>query len=271
VRIVYNAFDGRYADNPQAIYAGLMARESADEHVWLAAPHHLDGFPPEVPTVPIGTPAAFEALEAADLVVANCHTLGDTWNIRPDTFYLQTWHGTPLKRIHRNAVNTVPGALMDEIDVDIARWDALITPSQAGTRLLRSAFHYTGPLWETGYPRNDVLNGPDREATRERIRRQLGIAESSTVILYAPTYRDDDLAEQGVALGFDPNALVDDLDDHHVLLVRRHYYLTRHTRIDNSDRIRDVTGHPDISELYLAADVLITDYSSALFDFAVTG
>jgi CDP-glycerol glycerophosphotransferase len=124
---------------------------------------------------------------------------------------------------------------------------------------------------ETGYPRNDVLAGPEAATRRLAVRRRLGIADDTTVVLYAPTYRDDQVGGENGTLGLDPEALARRLGDGHLLLVRRHYYLGHQRRLPDTERVRDVSAHADIAELHLAADVLVTDYSSSIFDFAVTG
>jgi CDP-glycerol glycerophosphotransferase len=270
-KVVYNAFNGRYADNPRAIYEGLLERDLDVEHVWLADPAHLAGFPGDVKTVQIASPDAVAALETADLHISNCHTNLDSWRKLPGTRYLQTWHGTPLKRIHRSAVFQPSDDVMADLDTDIARWDYLITPSRAGTELLRGAFGYTGPVLETGYPRNDALQAPAAAGRRARLRQELGIDDDTTVVLYAPTYRDDDVSRTDAPLGLDLPALTEALGQDFVVLMRMHYYLGHRPALQGGEGIRDVSRHPDVTELYLAADVLVTDYSSALFDFAVTG
>ena len=273
MRVVWNAHNGRWADNPRALYETLIARgEAGDEHLWLADLRRIGTFPPQVTTVPIGTPAAVAALESADVVVSNTHIQLDVWRKRPGAVYLQTWHGTPLKRIHRDAASQPPDDVMALLDEDIARWDLLVSPTPEGTRLLRSAFAYTGRVLETGYPRNDVLLAPDRADRRARLRARLGIAEGTKAVLYAPTYRDDE-ADVGVdaPLGLDAEALAARLGDDAVVLLRLHHYMWHQPRPESSERVLDVSEHPDIAELYLVADVLVTDYSSSMFDFAVTG
>lgn len=249
----------------------LALRRTGDEHLWLADARHLHSFPIDAKTVPIASPEAVSALESADVVVANCHTDLDLWRKRRGTVYLQTWHGTPLKRIHRAAVHQPAAEVMAALDDEIKRWDYLLTPSSAGTELLRKSFGYTGAVLETGYPRNDILSSTDREERRAELRHSLGIAAGVTAVLYAPTYRDDEVTELDVPLGLDLPALTDGLGEDHVVLVRLHYYLGHRRPLDHNDRMRNVSAYPEVSDLYLAADVLVTDYSSALFDFAVTG
>jgi CDP-glycerol glycerophosphotransferase len=263
VRIVYNAFNGRYADSPRALHRGLLARGVAAEHLWLQDKRFVGGFPADVTTVPIGTPAAVAALESADVLVSNTHIQLDRWEKPAGAYYLQTWHGTPLKQIHRAAATIPSEADMLELDDDIARWDTLVSQSPAATVLLRRAFGYDGPVLETGYPRNDVLSAPDADERRAALRDELGIAPEVTAVLYAPTYRDDQVDDLEV--------LLDRLGPGYTVLLRQHYYLYRRPVRTGVAGLVDVSDHPDVADLYLAADALVTDYSSAMFDFAVTG
>ena len=271
MKVVYNSFNGRYADNPRAVFEGLRRLRPGLEHVWLADPRHVAGFPADVATVPIRSDRAVAALESADVLVSNTHTDLDPWTKQPGQVYLQTWHGTPLKRIHRSALSHPEPTLMDALDVEIRRWDHLISPSPAATTLLRSAFGYTGSVLETGYPRNDQLTGPGVEERRARARARLGLSAAAPVVLWAPTWRDDDVDDTDVPDGLDAAALAEQLGPDAVVLVRRHYYLGHRPASSHHPRVRDLSSHPDIGELHLAADVLVTDYSSSIFDFVVTG
>jgi CDP-glycerol glycerophosphotransferase len=271
MKITYFCFRGLYADNPRALYEAALARGIDATHTWLTTTKAKTTFPAGIRTIENRTPESVTALEDADLVVANdCISLG--WTKRPDAVYLQTWHGTPLKRIHHDAPHR-PGWL-DAPDRDIARWTDLLSPSPASSSLLAGAFRFHGPVHETGYPRNDLLNAPDRDTIRAQIRAQLGIADSTTAVLYAPTWRDNLVLEGGGGPDFDvPIDLADfaaRLDDH-VLLLRLHSMVTGRLQIPPDAPVIDVSDLPDTSGLYLAADALVTDYSSAMFDFAVTG
>ena len=110
MKTVYCSFDGRYSDNPRALYRSLSRRGDHDSHVWLYHPKHGAGFPAGVAKVPYGSAAALDALESADLVVANTH-LELEWAKKPGATYLQTWHGTPLKRIHYDVLFAPAGRL----------------------------------------------------------------------------------------------------------------------------------------------------------------
>lgn len=279
VRIVWSSFRGLYADNPRAVYEALVARGAgwagADDvtHTWLCTPATRGTFPRGVDTVLQGTPEARVALESADVVVANdCLSL--CWDKRPGTVYLQTWHGTPLKRIHHDVQPARPGWL-DGADRDVARWDHLLSPNAASTERLRGAFGFRGQVHETGYPRNDVLSSPRRAALREEVRRRLGIPAGTTAVLYAPTWRDDlvldRIGDSDTELRIDLADFAARLGDDHVLLVRLHSIVADRFALPDGVPVVDVSDEPDPAGLYLAADVLVTDYSSAVFDFAVTG
>ncbi len=271
VRFVYNSFAGRFSDSPRVIWEALR-REGEHEHVWLADPLHGDSFPPDVETVELASEEGVAALEAADVVVANTHTEVE-WEKRAGTTYLQTWHGTPLKRIHWDVL-WAPEGRLDRLQRDVDRWDLLVSPNRASTPFLRRAFRFDGEVLETGYPRNDILSAPDRDAVRARILEQLAIPDGATAVLYAPTWRDDVVfgdSTGALKLDLDVRRVVDELGDGHRLLLRLHYMLTGRLEAIEHPAVRDVSFHPDISELYLAADVLVTDYSSTMFDFGVTG
>lgn len=272
MRIVYNSFEGRYSDSPRALFETLRAQGPGHEHVWLADPAHLPTFPAGVATVISGSPACIAALEAADLLIANTHT-DMTWQKAPGAVYLQTWHGTPLKRIHFDVRWAPPGRL-EQLTLDVDRWDILLSPNRASTPVLRQAFGFAGEVLETGYPRNDILLGSERDEVRARVREELEIDDGTTVVLYAPTWRDDVTFAEGspdVPLGLDVAAAALELGPGFCLLQRLHYLITSRRPAAQGANLRDVSFYADIAELYLAADVMVTDYSSTMFDFAVTG
>lgn len=273
MKIVWSSFSGRYSDNPRAVYEELVRRGRDDlRHVWLSHSAHADGFPVGLRTVPYGTPECIAELESADVVVSNTH-LEPEWTKAPGSVYLQTWHGTPLKHLHFDSLWSVPGAV-DHLTHDVRRWDALLSPNALSTASFRRAFRFTGEIFEGGYPRNDLLQSPGQDDIRERVRKELGIADGVTAVLYTPTWRDDVRADDGEPdfdLRLDVQKFAERLGDDHVLLLRLHYILSgRLTGLDVPG-VLDVSFHPDIAELYLAADAMVTDYSSTMFDFAVTG
>ena len=186
MRAVFNSFQGRFSDTPQAIWERLAGR-SEHELLWLADPAHAVDFPAGVETISTEDPGAAKVLEAADVLIANSHTELE-WDASGTT-YLQTWHGTPLKRIHHDVLWAPEGRLA-RLDRDVDRWDLLLSPNHPSTPRLRKAFGFDGPVVETGYPRNDVLAGAGAVEARRNARQRLGLDEGVTAVLYAPTWRD---------------------------------------------------------------------------------
>jgi CDP-glycerol glycerophosphotransferase (TagB/SpsB family) len=273
VKIVFTAFRGHFSDSPRAIYEALLEQGFDAEYTWLSAPHTQASFPDGVVTAEFGSPASIAALEAADIVVSNDHIPLD-WEKRPGSIYLQTWHGTPLKRIH-NDVFWAPEGRLAYLEHDIARWDLLLSPNHVSTERLRKAFGFTGPIHETGLPRNDLLSSPRRDEVRAAVRADLGIREDQKVVLYTPTWRDDLVFNKPTGQDFEFPIDLEEfsarLGEDHVLLLRLHNMVMDRLEIAEGSVVRDVCGHPDIRDLYLAADLLVTDYSSTMFDFAITG
>ncbi len=272
MRVVYNSYNGRYSDSPRAIHAALLARGDAIEHLWLRDSAHGAGFPDGTASVPPDSDETVAALESADVIISNSHIELD-WRKRRGATYIQTWHGTPLKRIHAD-VRWGPPGLLEHLSEDVDRWDVLVSPNSFSTEVLRRAFRWPGEVLEIGYPRNDLLVSRHASAVRERVRAELGIDDDTTAVLYTPTWRDDAFwegAPDASPLALDVERFFSELGDDHVLLVRPHYKLTGRMRAVEHHAVRDVSFHPEIGDLYLAADLLVTDYSSTMFDFAITG
>jgi CDP-glycerol glycerophosphotransferase len=272
VKVVYDSFEGRYSDSPRALFERYRYRRPQAEHVWLCDPRHAASFPAGVRTAPALGAGARAELESADLVISNTHIELD-WVKKPGALYLQTWHGTPLKRIH-NDVLWAPEGRLAYLDRDVARWDYLVSPNPVSTPRLRDAFGFTGEVLEVGYPRNDLLTSPRADAVRARVRASLGIPDDDTAVLYTPTWRDDEYFADGtpnVQLALDVDAFVRELGPKTWLLPRLHYMVTHRAEALDRDGVVDVSRYPDVRELYLAADAMITDYSSTMFDFAITG
>jgi CDP-glycerol glycerophosphotransferase len=267
--IFYNAFNGRFADSPRAIYEALRAADPSYSHVWRGRAADASAFPPGVRTVNAGSwPHARELAKARYLVTNVRITVPKPRN----STWVQTWHGTPLKRIGFDIVRKLSRDERRELTDDAARWDVLLSPNRFSTPIFRAAFGFDGPILETGLPRNDVLSSPDKEALREATRKRLGIDPGQQVVLYAPTWRDG--INEPDSPPFDVGRVADALGEAGVLLLRFHrLHLNGPVQpVDERDpRVRDVTSYPDIRDLFLAADMLVTDYSSVMFDFAVTG
>lgn len=260
------------ADSPRAIYDELIARDADLDVVWSTR----DTFRPRdlrTRKVEPGSPAFHWALARARYWVNN-QNFGPELTRPRGTTYVQTWHGTPLKRMQFDAVSTAgrQEGYLDRVAAKTATWSTLVSPSPYATEAFRSAFRYEGPVIESGYPRNDVLVN-DAEARADLARRRLGLPADARVVLYAPTFRDD--VKKGNSFGWDGvldwTALVDGLAQDTVILVRRHSVVRGSLKIppELAHRVRDVSAYGDTQDLLCLADVLVTDYSSVMFDYAL--
>ncbi|WP_431895932.1 CDP-glycerol glycerophosphotransferase family protein [Nonomuraea sp. bgisy101] len=266
---VYVVNDGRhYADSVRAIYEERLRRGDDREHIWIVK----DGaFVPPGPATVVraGSREHHAALARSRHIVTNSF-LPAWFRAREDQVVLQTWHGTPAKRIG----NDLPHMSRDPRPpvwhrqaAEVRGWDVLLSQSPWATPILREAFGYKGEVLESGLPRNDVLTSPDREILAAAVRRRLGLIEGKKVVLYAPTWRDYDRKNSTIKL--DLSLARAELGADHELLVRAHPMQAM--PVVPADVAHDVTTYPDMADLLLVADVLVTDYSSSMFDFTVTG
>jgi CDP-glycerol glycerophosphotransferase len=264
------------ADNPLGIAEELRRSGDDREHIWAVADWATR--PPEgARAVLHGSQEYYTALARSKYVVAN-DDMHYFYRKSDGQVYLQTWHGTPLKRIGFDIERpqfASGTAYFTQLGNDVAQWDALISPNPFSTQIMRPAFRFDGEIWETGYPRNDVLSRDESGAIAAGVRRRLGIPDGKRVVMYAPTWRDNQFYASGryrFDLRLDLERAWQVLGPDYVVLIRGHH----HTADDATAGQRpgfamDVSRYPEISELFLASDVLVTDYSSVMFDFAVTG
>jgi CDP-glycerol glycerophosphotransferase len=259
--VFFESFYGRNAScNPLAIDRELAARAPGVTRYWSVV--DLSVHVPEgaVPVVE-GSPEWWRARGASRLLVVN-DWLRRRFSRRDGQVVLQTWHGTPLKRLALHRPGFDPRR-MAAVVKESRRWNVLLAQNAYAARILGKAYAFlTRPVWVEGYPRNDVLVSGDGAATRAA----LGIRDGEKVVLYAPTWRDD---RAEIVDFLDAAALAEDVDA--VVLVRGHSRTLQPGRDAHGPRVIDVTGFPDTSQLLLVADALVTDYSSVMFDFSVTG
>ena len=265
--ILFESFQGKViGDNPFAIFTEIQSRNPNSELLFTV--NSKTRAPDGARAIKHGSIAWLRCLATSKVLINNTNFPG-YFRKRSGQKYIQTWHGTPLKRLGRDIVDVVPtGSYLKMMDREASFWDYLVSPSQYCSEIFRSTFGYSGKIIETGYPRNDILI--NRSGDRDQIRASLGILDSKKlVVLYAPTWRDSKRTATG---NWKPvNFLSDDLGESVTVLFRGH----TNTHQAHSDRVSksaiDVTDYKNVAELYVAADVLVTDYSSSMFDFSVSG
>jgi CDP-glycerol glycerophosphotransferase len=271
--VVYHCFEGReYSDSPRAVHEELVRRGAPVEHLWVVR-NGACQVPESAVPVREGSREYYAAFARARYLVTN-----DYWprwfDRRPDQTSLVTWHGTPLKR-HGYELADRPRAVRAFRSVLSQRtenWQYVVSPGGVSTSILRRAFPVGAELIETGLPRTDLFLRPYRDRLAEDVRRRLGLPTGKRVVLYAPTYRDQLAVRDGYRLGplLNLAALGAALGDDHSLLFRKHRLSVGTLPADADGCVLDVSEYPDANELLLAADTLVTDYSSLTFDFATT-
>ncbi|GAB2484991.1 CDP-glycerol glycerophosphotransferase family protein [Nocardiopsis aegyptia] len=273
--VFYNSFGGKqYSDSPRAIHEELVRRGLDVEHLWSVNDQQVP-LPPGVTPVEWRSREWYAALARSRYVVTNVG-IGDWFVRREGQVIAQTWHGTPLKKIGADLLGTPKAnrAYIASLPERSRQWDFFVSPNAFTTPIMRRAFRCEAEILESGYPRNDVFHAPDREERARRTRELLGIPEGKKVVLYAPTWRDDqryDGTRFKLDLRIDLEAAQRDLGEDHVLLFRKHPKVLDSIPGAGQGFVWDVSKYPDIADLYLITDVLITDYSSVFFDFAHSG
>ncbi|MEW2167647.1 CDP-glycerol glycerophosphotransferase family protein [Streptomyces sp. NPDC007084] len=275
--VVFESHLGRqYSDSPRALYEEMRRQGLEFEAVWSYA-GRPDGFPADATLVRRWSLPYLRALAQAEFWVDN-QSYPLKLTKRPRTTYLQTWHGSALKRMGFDEPEwkLKSRAAQDTQQRTLDRFDRFLIRSEHDVRTLARAFRLQErTLLRVGYPRNDALvqarlreqSGEPRE--RGPLAAELGIPDDKQILLYAPTFRHRGNGQKRFELPFDVERFADTFGDRYVLLVRSHYL--NHVVLPPSvrGRVVDVTAQHDMTPLLALADGLITDYSSVMFDYAL--
>ena len=201
---------------------------------------------------------------------------------KKNQIYVQCWHGTPLKKLRcdievTGSVLNTKEEVIKRNNLDVQKIDYFISPSKYSTEKFTSAFNLKALkkeniILEKGYPRNDKLINYTKKDIKE-IKQKLNIKDNKKIILYAPTFRDDE-HKSGLGytykLNIDFDKLYKDLGKDYIILFRAHYFIANSFDFNKyKDFVYNVSNYDDINDLYIISDLLITDYSSVFFDYAI--
>ena len=273
--IFFESFFGNaYSGNPKYIYETMleMGLDKKYTFVWTYSGENKDIIP--------GNPIIVDRFKPGDYY--KYLALSKYWvnNIifpihtkRPGNVYLQTWHGTPLKKLGFDI--TIPGPEVQgrqNFYNESRNWDYLLSSNSYSSKIFKRAFKYEKEVLELGYPINDIFF-KDNEDFVKNLKSKLGIDENKKIILYAPTWKDDeknDFWQHYFNLEIDLERLYKEFSDEYVIVLKMHHLVSENLKIDDKmkDFAIDLSSHDDIQELYIMSDILITDYSSVFFDFA---
>ena len=265
--IVFESYNGKSAnDSPRALFEAIRVERSDIPLYWSVRDRRVDVPEGGIPVVE-GTAAWHKAL-AISRVWINNNNFPYHIRKRPGQYYLQTWHGTPIKRLLWDIPRRrVPLTYRRLMRTEVEQWDLMLAQSEEAATNLRSGLGYSGPVEIAEYPRNKrLVEGMKQTGS---IRDRLGVARDENVILYVPTWRESHRNGRVTQWTdyLDPIELA--RETHSRVLVRSHHM----TKVESmeAEGVLDVSAEPFIEDLMAIADQLITDYSSAAVDFELTG
>ena len=277
-KVVATTFKGKkYGDNPQFIFEAIHEMAPKVKLIWMAAPDEDFVLPDYVKRTQYGRSFRTIYHTATAKVVVDTHRFIQWIEKRPGQCFIETWHGgLGIKRIDGDSdqLRSSP-IVMGEVAHTNELADVFISQSDHLSRIYRSAFGYNGSIWKCGYPKNDCLIMGDPSKVHD-VRQYLSLPDGVHTCLYAPSFRDYFYHEINVeAYNVDFGQLKDGLEKRFggewKILVRWHPMFAKQIAeamsIDES--IIDTTQYPDMQALLLAVDVVVSDYSSCLFDAAL--
>lgn len=275
-RVLFESSVGkRYEDSPRVIYEEMVKLHPEFEYVWVSKNNQPLSVNPHTKIVKRLSFDYYRYLATSRYWINN-QNFPTYLTKRKGTDYLQTWHGTPLKKMQhdQDVIEGRTAGYLDRVTHAKNQWSALVSPSPYATKAFRSAFHYEGPVIEKGYPRNDIFYSDNVDDIRRKIRNRLKIEKGKKVILYAPTFRDYEKSGSRFVMDnqLDFEKFEKQLGDNYVLLMREHVVVASKLRIpqEMKHNIINVSNYPSVQELMVASDMLITDYSSIMFDYLNT-
>lgn len=281
-KVIFMTFHFRYACNPKYICEEILEQNLPLEIVWVVTrkqlkdPKTREQFPENAKLVAFGSYGFIKEMATAKVWVDNAFNF--TWNPIPKKkgqFYIQNWHGSlGLKRIGKEQAKDLRWLLPGLLN---ARYvDVCISNSVFETDVYRKTYWPQNEILELGHARNDILFTDDaaKARIREKVLQYFSIPKGTRIALYGPTYREQDAA--GI-YNMDHNRILDALEsrfgDNWVLLNRFHHKTQKALCPTDqvNGRVIPAAVYPDMQELMVAADVGITDYSSWIYDFMLTG
>lgn len=287
--ILFCTFSGRsYGDSPKAIYEYMLTDPKFDEYTFVWAfqdPYKFKDLlkNPRTFIVKAKTASYEETCAKAKYWMFN-YRVDDHIYPKDEQVYVQLWHGTPLKKLgydiinSDNAMNSL-AEIKIKYDTDASKFKYILAPSDFARDKFTSAWNLKAhgkadSVIVKGYPRNDYLSNYKDEDI-DKIKDKLGVAKDKKIIFYAPTWRDNQ-HDSKIGYTYEPDIDFDlmkkELGDEYIILFRIHYLAANKLNLDKyKGFVYDVSDVSDINELYIISDMLLTDYSSVFFDYANLG
>jgi CDP-glycerol glycerophosphotransferase len=274
--VVFESHLGKqYSDNPRYIYEAMVAEQLPYRCVWSYR-NDPAKFPDRAIRVRRDSWRYYYEVARAGYIVDN-QGLPAVVVRRPGQRYVQTWHGSPFKQMgfDEPRLARAPDKTQRALSEAVNRWDDFVVMSSWSDKVFRDAFRLKTNSLRTGYPRNDRLFQAGDETLRSQLRQQLGLPSDRKILLYAPTFRR---YPRPLTIGnprntphLDLAAFEEALGDQWFVVVRAHYLDRVTVRRRYLNVARNMSSYDDVTDLLLVSDALLTDYSSVMFDYSLTG
>ncbi|OEL01084.1 hypothetical protein AST12_11075 [Staphylococcus succinus] len=260
----YSYWGDQYSCSPRAIYKQLIQKNTKFKNVWIFNDVNMpvEGNPIKVKKNSL---KYWYHLATSKYFVQNTNMPLD-YKKRKGQIELQTFHGTFMKTMGFDTPEfkfETRQYKIDDFQSKVDKWNYVSIPSNYMLEKAQSAFNTKVKPIKSGFPRNDLIF--ESLNRKEEIKNNLGIPDNKKVILYAPTWREGKSAN----IPLDIDLMQKSLTDEYILLVRAHYMVSNNMDIrKNYPFAINVSSYPNVEELYAITDILITDYSSVMFDYA---
>lgn len=281
-RILFTGLTGGkgydYSCNPKYIYEYMRKHFPEQfEYVWAVSDKEKYSYLKEegVKLVRHFTVSSFPMLLTAKVIVTN-GSYAPWFAFRKKQFVINTWHGGGAYKLVENGKPDANWATRKRAEFCANNIDLFLASCRKQEEeMIRKTYVYKGEVLRAGTPRNDNLVRGDIKAMAERVKKQYSIPEDGRIVLYAPTYR-----KTTIPVELDSDYLLNYLENMGIgrgrkgqkekwfFFCRYHRYQSENEGIQvRGERIIDVMDYPDMQELLSAADVLVTDYSSCVWDY----
>lgn len=271
-KIVVSCFKNRgFCDSPKYIVKQLLASNIEADIVWLCDYENPYEMPSCIRQVPYHSLRGIYEQVTSRLWISN-RRKSRYVRKRKNQYYIQTWHGgVRLKNTERAAINKLSTRYIDSAKNDSKMINLFLSNSDFSTFFIRRDMWYSGTILQEGLPRTDILLNGDYDTISEKVKSRLSIKSNSKILLYAPTFR----ADMGVDKYTLPSSQVlSELETYtndcwtFVMHMHTNVYNSKHWP-GNTEKVIDASFYEDVQELLIAADFLISDYSSIVTDFAL--
>ena len=280
-KIVFSNFNGNlgYGCNPKYIANEIIKQNLPYDLVWLVNTHKknidLKNFPKNIKIVNYRSTQALKELATAKIWIDNqakLYHVRHGLTKRKNQFFIQTWHGSlGIKKIGTDSPSNLISNGNDIMIKDSQMIDYLISNSSFEDNVYKGRFWENGKILRFGHCRNDIFFYPNN--IRNNILKFYNINPNTKLILYAPTYRDFRSNKSSSFFNINYTQLLNTLEkltgNSYVILQRMHPNTKKSNNLNNK-KIIDVSKYPDMQELLVSADILISDYSSCMFDFMLS-